>query len=184
MRPHALPVTCQVMPPWFALLSICRLTGPGIWRQRRTRSQTQLANGLSRTPPTRIYTTKARCPWHGGLLRIHGLASTCTSCPMPGDAIFRLSGPGIWRQRRTRSQTQLANGLSRTPPTRIYTTTARCPWHGGLLRIHSLASTCTSCHMPGDATMVCPACHLQANRARNMEAAPNKEPNSTCQRSV
>ena len=156
------------MPPWFALLAICRLTGPGIWRQRRTRSQTRLANGLSTA-------------W-----RRHALPVTCQVMPpwFALLAICRLTGPGIWRQRRTRSQTQLANGLSRTPPTRIYTTKARCPWHGGLLRIHSLASTCTSCHMPGDATMVCPAFHLQANRARNMEAAPNKEPNSTCQRSV
>ena len=41
----------------------------------------------------------------------------------------------------TRSGTQLVCSSSRTPPLWMYTTTTRCPTHGGLLRIHSHAST-------------------------------------------
>ena len=199
-----------LMLPWFALCAINRRTGPGIWKQRGTRSQTQLAHGRFRTPPTRIYTTKTRCPCSGGLLRIHSRASTsvfsfCKSASsswcryqlmLPWFAplaINRQTGPGIWNQRGTRSQTQLAHGRSRTPPTRIYTMKTRCPCSGGLLRIHSRASTsvlsfCKSLQAAAcrciDAPMVCPARHQQTNRARNMEAAWHKEPNSTCPRSV
>ena len=54
------------------------------------------------------------------------------------------TGPGIWSQCRARSRTQLASSLSRTPPLWTYTMMTRCPKHGGLLRIHSHASTSTS----------------------------------------
>jgi len=54
------------------------------------------------------------------------------------------TGLGIWRQCLARSRTQLAGSLFGTPPLRIYTMTTWCPTHGGLLRIHSHASACTT----------------------------------------
>ena len=99
-------------------------------------------------------------------------------------ATSRRTRPGIWKQHSTRSQTQLAHGLFGTPPIWSYTKKTRCPKHGGLLRIHSHASTSTPNHAPVDAPMVCPVCHIKTNKARNMEAAQHKEPNSTCPRSV
>ena len=147
-----------LMLPWFAPLATNRQTGPGIWKQRGTRSQTQLAHGRFRTPPTRIYTMKTRCPcfwWaaentqpcvHIGpfILQVASSSWCRYQLMLPWFAplaINRQTGPGIWKQRGTRSQTQLAHGRFRTPPTRIYTTKTRCPCSGGLLRIHSRAST-------------------------------------------
>ena len=106
---------------------------------------------------------------------------------LPWFALFatsRRTRPGIWKQRSTRSQTQLAHGLFGTPPIWSYTKKTRCPKHGGLLRIHSHASASTPTHAPVDAAMVCPVRHIKTNKARNMEAAQHKEPNSTCPRSV
>ena len=104
-----------LMLPWFAPLAINRQTGPGIWKQRGTRSQTQLAHGRSRTPPTRIYTTKTRCPCSGGLLRIHSRASTsvlsfCKS--LQAAACEQGQGYGS-----SMAQGAKPHGRSRTPPT-------------------------------------------------------------------
>ena len=66
----------NVMPPWFALVCNKLPTGLGIWSQRGARSMTQLARSPSGTPPLWTYTTKPRCPTHGGLLRIRSHAST------------------------------------------------------------------------------------------------------------
>ena len=78
----------------------------------------------------------------------------------------------------------------------MYTRKPRCPGEGGLLRIHSHASsmgTCTpTCRKVHDkqhasqtttalgASMVCPASHVATNRGRNIDAAQHKEQHSTC----
>ena len=68
----------HLMHPWFALLITRSPVGQGIWTQRRGRSKTRLACSPCRTPPLGIYTTKARCPSLGGLLRIHSPAPMAT----------------------------------------------------------------------------------------------------------
>ena len=67
-----------LMHPWFALLITRSPVGQGIWTQCRARSKTRLDCSPCRTPPLGIYTTKARCPSLGGLLRIHSPAPMAT----------------------------------------------------------------------------------------------------------
>ena len=134
----------------------------------KARSRTRPACRLFRTPPLRIYIMKPGCPTCGGLLRIHSHASTANTlnqatqskvsqqlaaaqaqpnnqeigafmvCPA-ADATEQGSEYGC--SDKARSRTRPACRLFRTPPLRIYIMKPGCPTCGGLLRIHSHAST-------------------------------------------
>ena len=78
----------------------------------------------------------------------------------------------------------------------MYTTKASCPGEGGLLRIHSHASSKETYSQHAEkhhdkqhrskaaallvAPMVCPAGHIATDRVKNIAAVQHKEQHSTC----